>query len=89
MANIKSAKKRWAQSLKARQRNRAARTIARSEIRRVREAAAGGEGDSAQAALSEAYSALDRAARKGAIHRRNADRRKRRLAALVANTTSS
>ena len=84
MANIKSAKKRWGQSLKARDRNRAARTLARTEVRKVREAVAASDTEKANALLSEAYSALDRAARKGAIHSRNADRRKRRLAALIA-----
>ena len=39
------------------------------------------------AALSAAFSALDRAAKKGAIHTGKADRSQRRLAALVAKAS--
>ncbi len=84
MANNKSAIKRWHQSLKRRDRNRARRTIARSAVRNVREAVAAGDSEAVAAPLSAAYSALDRAARRGAIHTGKADRQKRRLAALVA-----
>ena len=82
MANSKSAIKRWQQSLKRRGRNRSTRTVARSAVRDLRETVAASEDP--QAALSAAYSALDRAAKKGAIHTGKADRQKRRLAALVA-----
>lgn len=86
MANSKSAIKRWHQSLKRRTRNRATRTFARTAVRTVRETAAAGEDTATN--LSAAYSALDRAAKKGAIHKRKASRQKRRLAALVAKTQS-
>jgi small subunit ribosomal protein S20 len=82
MANSKSAIKRWHQSLKRRARNRSNRTIARTAVRDLRETVASSE-DPAKA-LSEAYSALDRAAKKGAIHTGKADRTKRRLARLAA-----
>ena len=84
MANNKSAEKRWHQSLKRRDRNRSTRTAARSAVRRLRELAPGADAAVAANALKEAYSALDRAAGKGAIHTGKADRTKRRLAALVA-----
>jgi small subunit ribosomal protein S20 len=84
MANNKSAIKRWHQSLKRRDRNRATRTAARSAVRRLRETAADGDATATAQALTQAYSALDRAAQKGAIHTGKADRTKRRLAALVA-----
>ena len=83
MANNKSAIKRWHQSLKRRDRNRAARTIARGSVRHVREASAAGDPEAVKTALSAAYSSLDRAAKKGAIHTGRADRAKRRLAALL------
>jgi small subunit ribosomal protein S20 len=87
MANNKSAIKRWHQSLKRRDRNRARRSAARTAIRRVRAAVAAGAPESeVKEALATAYSALDRAARRGAIHEGNADRRKSRLAALVARS---
>ncbi|MBI2766997.1 MAG: 30S ribosomal protein S20 [Chloroflexi bacterium] len=86
MANNKSAIKRWHQSLKRRDRNRSTRTAARSAIRRLRETAAAGDPEATKTALSEAYSALDTAAKKGSIHTGKADRTKRRLAALVTRS---
>ena len=84
MANNKSAIKRWHQSLKRRDRNRATRSFTRSSVRTVRDAAAAGDGEAARTALTAAYSALDRAAKKGTIHEGRATRQKRRLHALVA-----
>ncbi|HMO95490.1 MAG TPA: 30S ribosomal protein S20 [Tepidiformaceae bacterium] len=86
MANHKSAIKRWHQSLRERDRNRARRSLARTSVRRVREAAADGNDEALKTSLSEAYSALDRAAKRGAIHTGKADRLKRRLSALAAKT---
>ena len=83
MANHKSAIKRWHQSIRERDRNRARRTLARSTVRRLREAVADGDETATKEALSAAYSALDRAAKQGAIHTGKADRSKKRLAALV------
>jgi small subunit ribosomal protein S20 len=83
MANHKSAIKRWHQSLRERDRNRARRTLARGTVRKLREAVAAGDEEATKVALGEAYSALDRAAKQGAIHTGKADRTKRRLAALV------
>lgn len=74
--------KRWRQSLKRRARNRPVRTESRSAVRAAREAAEAGDADAYREALSNAYSVLDRAARKGAIPTGRADRTKRRLAAL-------
>lgn len=84
MAHHKSAIKRWHQSLRERDRNRARRTLARGSVRRLREAVAAGDDAKVKEALSEAYSTLDRAAKMGAIHTGKADRAKRRLAALTA-----
>ncbi|MCY3882489.1 MAG: 30S ribosomal protein S20 [Dehalococcoidia bacterium] len=82
MATTQSAMKRWRQSLKRRTRHRATRSESRTAVRAAREAAAAGDGEAFNEALSEAYSVLDRAARKGAIPTGRADRTKRRLAAL-------
>jgi len=89
MANNKSAIKRWHQSLKRRDRNRSRRSAARTAVRTLREAAPAGDEAATTEALSAAYSALDRAARAGAIHTGKADRQKRRLAAHVARTRTS
>lgn len=86
MAHHKSAIKRWHQSIRERERNRARRTLARSSVRRLREAVAAGDETATKEALSEAYSALDRAAKMGAIHTGKADRTKSRLAALIARS---
>ncbi len=86
MAHHKSAIKRWHQSLRERDRNRARRTLARTSVRRLREAVSAGDDTKVKEALSEAYSTLDRAAKMGAIHTGKADRTKRRLAALAAKS---
>jgi len=88
MANNKSAEKRWRQSLKRRERNRARRSAARTAARRVREAVAAGDPETVAQALSRAYSTLDRAAKTGAIHVGKADRMKRRLALLAQKAAS-
>ena len=82
MASKQSALKRWRQSLRRRTRHRATRSTSRTAVRAVREAAAAEDGAAYNEALSQAYSALDRAAKKGAIPTARADRTKRRLAAL-------
>jgi len=87
MANNKSAIKRWHQSLKRRDRNRARRSAARSAVRKVREAVAGGAPEAeVKTLLAGAYSALDRAAKGGSIHGGNADRKKSRLAAYISRS---
>jgi len=87
MAHHKSAIKRWHQSLRERDRNRARRTLARGAVRRLREVAAAGDDAATKEALSAAYSALDRAAKMNAIHTGKADRTKKRLAALIAKAS--
>lgn len=89
MANTKTALKRWRQSLKRRDRNRSRRSAARTAVRRLREAVAAGDQAQVAAALSNAYSALDVAAKNGAIHTGKADRTKRRLAALASRDANS
>ncbi len=83
MANIKSSIKRWHQSIRRRDRNRARRTTYRNAVRRVREAVDAGDLDKATELMPAAFSALDRAAKTGAIHTGTADRGKRRLTHLV------
>ena len=89
MATTQSAIKRWRQSLVRRDRHRQTRTQTRSAIRATREAAESGDLTEYQSTLSKAYSALDRAVRKGAIVEGKANRLKRRLAALAENSNSA
>jgi small subunit ribosomal protein S20 len=77
VANIKSAEKRWRQSLKRRMRNRGVRTAVRTHIKTVNRSLGAGEPD--DDALKQAVRALDKAAEKGIIHPNNAARRKSRL----------
>ena len=79
MANTKSAAKRSRQSLARAGHNRGTRTRLRTLQKRVGGAA---KPDAEQIHLL--ISALDKAAKRGIIHRNAADRRKARLNALLA-----
>ena len=89
MANIKSAIKRIRSSKRKQIRNQAVRTRARGTVKEAREAIESGNATEAAQALQAAYSALDRAAQKGVIHKRNAARRKSRLMKQLAQATKT
>ena len=80
MPQIQSAKKAMRQARTRHARNKAQRSALRTALKRVRQAGS-------VAAAGEAYALavrqLDRAARKGLIHRNNAARHKSRLAKVV------
>lgn len=84
MANIQSAIKRIRSSKRKQARNLAVRTRARSAVKDAREAIETGSAEEKAQALQAAYSALDKAAAKGVIHKRNAARRKARLTKKLA-----
>ncbi|QOQ38690.1 30S ribosomal protein S20 [Trueperella pecoris] len=84
MANIKSQIKRIKTNEKRRLRNKAVKTEVRTLVRKVREAAAAGNAEEAEAALRTASRKLDKAVSKGVIHRNQAANRKSKLAKLVA-----
>ena len=79
MANTKQALKRHRQSLKARARNRMVKSHVKNAVKSVHKAMAANDMDQAQVSLQQANSILDRAASKGVIHKRNAQRRISRL----------
>jgi len=79
MANTKSAAKRSRQSLARATQNRGARTRLRALQKRVR---ANTKPNAEE--IRGLISALDRAAKRGIIHRNAADRRKARLNALLS-----
>ncbi|MHB0955602.1 MAG: 30S ribosomal protein S20 [Pirellulaceae bacterium] len=83
MPNTKSAKKRLKQSEERRGRNRSARTILRSQLRRVRESAAGGSIDQAQDEFKAATRCLDKAGAHRLIHPNKAARLKSRLSKMI------
>jgi small subunit ribosomal protein S20 len=80
MANTKSAAKRSRQSLTRSNQNRSVRTRLRTLQKRVQGAT---KPDVDQ--IRGLISALDKAAKRGIIHRNAADRRKARLNALIAS----
>jgi len=84
LANIKSAKKRIRQTEKRTSLNRVFRGGARTFVKKTRQLIAAGQLDEAEAAAQQAYSTLDKAARRHIIHPRNAARRKGRLMAQLA-----
>ena len=85
MANIKSQIKRITTNEKARLRNKSVKSELKTHIRRVREAVAGGDKDSAQAALVVASKKLDKAASKGVIHANQAANKKSAMAKRAAS----
>ena len=84
MANIKSQKKRNITSKKANAVNRANRSALRTQLKKSY-AALEQEGADKDAIVAEAFSAIDKAVRKGAIKRNTGNNRK----AAIAKAASS
>lgn len=80
MPNVKSAEKRMRTNEIRAERNRAFRSKLRTALKKVRSAGSPADGT---AALREASSLLDRAARKRIIHPNKAARAKSRLSAFI------
>lgn len=80
MPNTKSAERRARVSARRNARNKSVKSRLRTLERGYRTLAAGGKKDDASKALKAAVSALDKAAKKGVIPKRRADRKKSRLA---------
>ena len=88
MARNKQAMKRHRQSLKRRARNRHYKSTMRTFIKKVRMAAAEGDGGKAKKAFAEAMRIIDKVAGKGIVHKNAAARTKSRLAHLVQSVES-
>jgi len=88
VANHASAAKRARQSEKRRLVNRARKSAMRTAIKRVLAAVEAGDAEAAKAALARAVPLIDRAGRKGVIHRKQASRRVSRLNARVKALSS-
>ena len=84
MPNTKSAMKAMRQNAKRRVANLKTLETIKKTSKLVRKSITTNKKDEMNKALSEAFSALDKAAKKGVIHRNNASRHKSRLAAMVA-----
>lgn len=83
MANSPQAAKRARQAEAHRQRNTGQRSKARSQIKKVRTAIETGDREQAEAAFKEAAPLMDRAARKGLLHKNAVARYKSRLSAKI------
>jgi small subunit ribosomal protein S20 len=83
LANHKSALKRARQSETKRLRNKATKTRVKNVVKEVRAAAADTANDQTVNTLNAAKSSIDKAAKKGVIHKRTAGRKISRLTKLV------
>jgi small subunit ribosomal protein S20 len=84
MANTSSAKKATRKIARRTEINKSRRTRSRTAVRKVEEAIASGDRNSALAALRLAEPELVRAAQKGVVHRNNASRKISRLTHQIA-----
>ena len=84
MANHPSAQKRNRQRIKRSLRTKAARGASRTSVKRAREALAAGDTKEAAARVHAASVALAKAAKKGAIHPRQASRTTSRIASALS-----
>ena len=86
MANTKSAAKRARQTIKRAARNRSVLSALKTQAKQTtgKLTAAGADKAATKETYAELVSALDKAAKRGAIHQNVADRRKSRLAKKIA-----
>jgi small subunit ribosomal protein S20 len=82
MANTRSAAKQARGAVRRRARNRTQISTVRTSEKKIRALAKAGKTDEAAKLLSQFQSQIDRAAKKGVIHKNNASRHKQRIAAL-------
>lgn len=83
MANSAQARKRARQAEVRRQRNAGQRSMMRTYVKKVVNAIAAGDKETAAAAFAAAAPVLDQAANKGLIHKNKAARHKSRLNAQI------
>jgi small subunit ribosomal protein S20 len=83
MPQTNSAKKRLRQNEKRRASNRSAKSAVKTQMKKVREAVAGGDLAAAETEFKTAAKKLDRAAAAHTIHKNSASRHKARLSHLI------
>jgi small subunit ribosomal protein S20 len=84
MANIHSQKKRILRSERERLENRSYTSAVKTYFRRLEAAVQGDDGEAAQAAHRQLVSTIDKAVKRGALHRNTGARKKSRAARLLA-----
>ncbi len=86
MPITKSAKKRLRQNEKRRRINKTFKDSLKKAIKEIRELVESGEIEKAEEKLPETYKVIDKAAKRGVIKEKNADRKKSRISALINKT---
>jgi len=84
MANIHSQKKRILRSERERIENRLYTSTIKTYVRRLESLVGSGDAEAAQAAHKELVSKIDKAVKRGALHRNTGARKKSRAARLLA-----
>lgn len=88
MANIHSQKKRILRAERERTENRLYTSAVKTYFRRLEAAAAAGEAETAEAELRTLVSTIDRAVKRGALHRNTGARKKARAARIRAGVSA-
>ncbi|MGD9209574.1 MAG: 30S ribosomal protein S20 [Desulfobacteraceae bacterium] len=88
LANHKSALKRAIQNEGRRMRNKTVKTRVKNAIKDIRSALAGTADENMTVDLNKTKSIIDKAAKKGVIHKNTAARKISRLSKLVANQSA-
>lgn len=86
MANIHSQKKRILRSQREREENRNYTSAIKTYFRRLQDAVQGSDGEAATAAHRQLVSTIDKAVKRGALHRNTGARKKSRAAKLLAGS---
>ena len=89
MANTRSAAKQARGAVPRRALNRSQISIVRTSEKKIRALAKAGKTDEAAKLLPKFQSEIDRAAKKGVVHRNTASRHKKRVAALLKPVKSA
>ncbi len=83
MPNTKSAQKAMRQNIRRRARNLVRKDAVKSAIKEVRKLVAAGKASEAAEALKKAMAALDKATKRGVVHKNTASRKKSRMAKAI------
>ncbi|MEA2421368.1 MAG: small subunit ribosomal protein [Thermoleophilaceae bacterium] len=89
MANIASQEKRNQRSLRERLENRRYTSSVKTYFRRLEAAVTEGDSDRADAEHRQLVSTIDRAVKRGALHRNSGARKKSRAARMRAGSSAS
>ena len=84
MANLKSSKKDIRRSERKRVVNQSVRTGLKTFVKKVRQAIESGDKEKISSAVQAAQKHFDKAAQRGIIHKKQAARRKSRIASVAA-----